>query len=357
MAIYVKTLSRLHLGFMDLNGNLGRRYGSIGVTLANPCTAITVSKSHQLNIQNAKPELEKRIIKYVTAFSKHFQTASDVSIRIHESIPEHKGLGSGSQLALAISTALSNFHGIRTSVWELSKLLGRGQRSSIGIQSFQHGGLIIDSGKELDVNGTPVDTPPETLLRLDFPEEWNFVVVVPDEKQGLSGEQEKMAIGKLRPTKGTSEKICRLVMMQLLPSFLSRDIEKFGSALSSIDNLTGLFFKPVQGGIYSEKQSYELTDHLLDSGAYGIGQSSWGPAIYGLSLASESELVADKMKSYLQKNNIKSQVLITSASNKGAEIKRVENPIVSKIKKSRGLSFERSRDSLKRKAPAPGVGF
>ncbi len=357
MAIYVKTLSRLHLGFMDLNGNLGRRYGSIGVTLSDPCTAITVSKNHHLNIQNASRELEKRISKYVKDFSEHFQTDSNVSICLHSSIPEHKGLGSGSQLALAISTALANLHGLKTTVRDLSKLMGRGQRSSIGIQSFQRGGLIIDSGKELDMNGIPGANPPETLFRFDFPDEWKFVVVVPDEKQGLSGDQEKKAIGKLRPSKGISEKICRLVMMQLLPSFLSRDIEKFGSALSSIDHLTGLFFKPVQGGIYSEKQSYGLTDHLLGSGAYGTGQSSWGPAIYGLTLENESELVADKMKFYLQKNHIKGNVLVTSACNKGAEIKRVEDSIVGNIKKSRGLPVELSRDGLQRKAPIRGVVY
>ncbi len=357
MAVYVKTLSRLHLGFMDLNGNLGRRYGSIGVTLSDPCTAITVSKNHHLNIQNASSELEQRITKYVKAFSEYFQTDENVSICLHKSIPEHKGLGSGSQLALAISTALANLHGLKASVRDLSRLMGRGQRSSIGIQSFQHGGLIIDSGKELDMNGTPGTNPPETLFRLDFPDEWNFVVVVPEEKQGLSGEQEKMAIGKLRPSKGISEKICRLVMMQMLPSFLSRDIEKFGSALSSIDHLTGLFFKPVQGGIYSEKQSYKLTNHLLDSGAYGTGQSSWGPAIYGLTLVNESELVADKMKFYLQRNNIKGNVMVASACNKGAEIKRIEDPIVSKIKKNRDLSFELNKDGQERKAPNRGVVY
>ena len=355
MAIYVKTLSRLHLGFMDLNGNLGRRYGSIGVTLSDPCTEITVSRNHQLNIQNASCELEKKISKYVKNFSEHFQTDSNVSICLHNSIPEHKGLGSGSQLALAIATALANLNGLKTTVRDLSKIMGRGQRSSIGIQSFQRGGLIIDSGKELDMNGIPGVEPPETLFRLDFPDNWKFVIVVPDEKQGLSGDQEKMAIGKLRPSKGISEKICRLVMMQLLPSFLSRDIEKFGSALSSIDHLTGLFFKPVQGGIYSEKLSYKLTDHLLDSGAYGTGQSSWGPAIYGLTLENESELVADKMRSCLQKNHIKGNVLIASACNKGAEIKKVEDSIVSNSKKSRCLSFDLSKDGLQRKALNLGV--
>ena len=45
MRITVKTGCRLHLGFLDLTGDLGRLYGSIGVSLENPGTVITVGKS------------------------------------------------------------------------------------------------------------------------------------------------------------------------------------------------------------------------------------------------------------------------------------------------------------------------
>lgn len=346
MAIYVKTMSRLHLGFMDLNGDLGRRYGSIGVTLSDPCTELTIGKSKYLNIQNASDELEHRISKYVRIFSDHFKTDPYVSVYVHKSIPEHKGLGSGSQLALAVSTALAKIYDLKISLWDQARLMDRGQRSSIGIQSFQKGGLIIDSGKELDPHGIPMINPPELLFRYDFPHEWKFVVVVPDEKQGLSGAQEKKAIGQLKPSKTISEKICRIVMMQMLPSFMSRDIAKFGDALSVIDKLTGLFFKPVQGGIYCEDQSYGLTDHFLASGAYGTGQSSWGPAIYGLTLADEAEQVAGKMRFYLQQKYISGSVLIASACNKGARILKVEDSRFEKHKKSSILPVVLNKDGF-----------
>lgn len=321
MIVRIKTSGRLHLGFMDLNGNLGRLYGSIGVSLSGPCTEISVKKHRHLAIQNANDNLAQRISASVKEFSKHYRTNSNVLIQVHKSIPEHKGLGSGTQLALAISTAMANLYGIETTACDLSKVMGRGKRSSIGLQSFEHGGLIIDAGKKMDHNGNLTSAPPETLFRFDFPDEWKFIVVVPDEKQGLSGEQEKKAISKLKPSKGISEKICRLVMMQLLPSFMTRDIEKFGGALSELDHQTGLFFKPVQGGIYCEKLSHKLVKHLLGSGAYGAGQSSWGPTIYGLTLHDESDLLADKMKYYLEKHKIKGSVMIASVCNSGAEIR------------------------------------
>lgn len=352
MIIRIRTSSRLHLGFMDLNGNLGRRYGSIGVSLSGPCTEISVKKHRHLSIKNANDNLTQRIAACVKAFSKHYQTNSNVSIQVHKSIPEHKGLGSGTQLDLAVSSALAHIHSLKAPVRDLSRLMGRGKRSSIGLQSFEHGGFIIDSGKELDRHGDPVSAPPETLLRFDFPDEWKFVVIVPDEKQGLSGEQEKKAIGKLKPSKQISEKICRLVLMQLLPSFMARDIENFGSALSELDHQTGLFFKPVQGGIYCEKLSYNLTDHLVASGAYGAGQSSWGPAIYGLTLQSEADALADNMKRYLAKNKIKGSVMIVSACNHGAEIKKVAAAKFNSMKKDRVVAFEIDRDSPVGKAPS-----
>ena len=37
-SVVVTTSSRLHMGFFDLNGGLGRRFGSIGVSLKSPAT-------------------------------------------------------------------------------------------------------------------------------------------------------------------------------------------------------------------------------------------------------------------------------------------------------------------------------
>jgi beta-ribofuranosylaminobenzene 5'-phosphate synthase len=109
-------------------------------------------------------------------------------------------------------------------------------------------------------------------------------------------------------------------MIKLLPSLIEKDIKGFGKALSEIDCRTGLFFKPIQGGIYCEKLSYELIDQLLVLGVYGTGQSSWGPAVYGLALKEESVYVANLMRDFLKRNNIKGRVIISSGRNRGANI-------------------------------------
>jgi len=325
MKIRVTTPSRLHLGFMDLNGDLGRVYGSIGVALSNPRTEIAVETGRRLCVKIKDGNAQRKVLDIVAAFSKQYQIEPNVTIRVIRSIPEHKGFGSGTQLAVSVATALAHIFGINAGAYDLSSVMGRGARSSIGIWSFEQGGLIIDSGKKRLKGGATAAEPPKAILRCDFPDEWKFVIVVPKEKQGLSGEQEEKAIGFIHPSKKISEEICRLVMIKLLPSLIEKDINSFGSALSQIDCKTGLFFKPVQGGIYSEKLSYKLIDHLLTSGAYGAGQSSWGPAVYGLALKEEAKHLADCMQDYLRRHYIQGRVIIASGRNTGAEVEIVES--------------------------------
>ena len=320
MKIRIAASSRLHLGFMDLNGSLGRLYGSIGVALSKPRTEIEVKTNSHLIIQNVSEHRRRKVINFVKAFSKYHGIDPKVIIRVNKSIPEHKGLGSGTQLALSISTALAHICGIKTDTHDFSVITGRGMRSGIGMWSFDHGGLIVDSGKMRLKDGSLDARPPKAVVRYDFPDEWEFVIVIPEEKHGLSGEQEKKAIGFVHPKEKISEEICRLVMMKFLPSLVEKDIEEFGSALSEIDRRTGLFFVSVQGGIYSEKLSHKIIDHLLVSGAYGAGQSSWGPSVYGLTLKSESDNVANCMTEFLERNRIKGDVFISSGHNSGAEV-------------------------------------
>src|SRR3974390_1456545 len=156
MLITVKTGCRLHLGFLDLTGDLGRIYGSIGVALENPKTVITVTETEELIIENGN---RKKIFDFVEKFSKYYQVQPTVRIHLLESIPEHSGLGSGTQLSLAVATALAKICNIDADVRELSSIMGRGKRSGIGIAGFQFGGFIMDAGRK-GVRLKDFDIPP-----------------------------------------------------------------------------------------------------------------------------------------------------------------------------------------------------
>ncbi|MGD9159951.1 MAG: hypothetical protein PVG39_16165 [Desulfobacteraceae bacterium] len=320
MKVKVTTSGRLHLGFMDLNGDLGRLYGSIGVSLKAPQTQLTIEDHKNLSISGNDDHLKNRISSFTKAFSSRFKIKPKVRIELTRHIPEHKGLGSGSQLGLALITGLSKICNISKSLYELAAVADRGLRSGIGITSFEKGGFIIDGGKKRISDKKISAEPPKALLRYNFPLSWHFVLVIPEKKVGLSGKQEKEAMGYLSPSRKISEEICRMVMMQLLPSLIEEDIEKFGKAVSEIDIKTGTFFKPVQGGIYSEKSSYDIIRQMIESGAAGAGQSSWGPAVYGLAHKNDVPQLAEEMKDFMKRKKINGDVITTQARNRGAKV-------------------------------------
>ena len=316
MQIKVKTISRLHFGVIDYIESTDSFKGSLGVALEWPNTVLTVNKNSDLLIKNGN---RKKILELVKKFSKRYLIEPNVILRVDESIPEHSGLGSGTQLALAISSALAMIYDIDADVRELSSIMGRGKRSRLGNTCFETGGFIIDSCPE-KLMADEVGQPQSTIFRREFPNSWCFVIVIPDTKTGLSGEAEKEAFRRVKASKKISEEIYRLIQIKLLPSLSAEDIAGFGSALTEIDKKTGMYFEKAQGGVYRDKVAPEIIEYMLQSGAYGSGQSSWGPALYGLVKENEAMTVADHMRSFLTENEIEGVVFVSHCNNKGASV-------------------------------------
>lgn len=319
MRITVKTGCRLHLGFLDLTGDLGRLFGSIGVSLENPGTVVTAAKSQQLVLENCNSS-EQAILDVVARFARHYQLQPAARIHVTDDIPRHSGLGSGTQLALAVSTVLARMFRIDANVRELSTVVARGRRSGVGIASFEGGGFIVDAGHRNCGKDTPA-APPSVIFRHDFPADWCFVIVIPEVgHKGLSGSDEENVMSSLHPPKKLSEEICRLTQMKLLPALVDRDIVEFGEAITEIDIRTGMYFEKTQGGIYKQASTKDLVKFLLDSGVHGVGQSSWGPTIYGLTEVSKAGAIADGAKDFLADRNLGCEAFVSHCRNRGAEI-------------------------------------
>jgi beta-RFAP synthase len=316
MQVRVETVSRLHFGFLDLSGDLGRLYGSIGVALNNFHTVLEVENHNHLFIENGN---KSKILPLIKNFSQYYRVTPKVKIKIEKNTPEHVGLGSGTQLTLAVSIALAKIYGINTDVRKLASIMGRGKRSGIGVACFEGGGFIIDSGRQNPFEGN-VLYPPVLTYRHDFPEKWCFVIVIPELDVGFSGEKEDIALQRVNPSKKLSEEICRLVQIKLLPSLIEEDIVEFGKAITEIDKKNGIYFEKAQGGIYGKSVASRLIDYMLKLGAYGAGQSSWGPALYGLVEEIESMEFAEHLRVFLAKNEIKGDVFISKCSNIGAKV-------------------------------------
>jgi beta-ribofuranosylaminobenzene 5'-phosphate synthase len=311
--VYVKTPARLHFGLIDLNGDLGRLFGGIGVGIDQPNVVLEAQLSESLAVTGENTELVKVLAK---RFIEAYGIKANASIHLKQAIPEHAGLGSGTQMALAVATALANLFNVNASIRDLAKAMGRGQRTSVGTAIFEQGGFVVDGGKCTGKNGFPT-----TILRQPFPEDWVFVVAVPDVNKGLAKSEETAAFKALSPMLAEEAgRMCRLTIMKLLPSLVERNIESFGEALTQIQTVIGDYFAKVQGGTYSSQAAAEGIALLQKFGAYGAGQSSWGPAFYGLTLKGQAKEIRSKMQAFLNEG-AGGQVFVAKANNRGAYVK------------------------------------
>jgi beta-RFAP synthase len=268
-AIRVTAPARLHLGFLDLNGALGRRYGSIGLAVDQPRTRLTLTEAPEYTASGYESERALALIRrYASSRPAHSYT-----IDVSEAIPAHAGLGSGTQLALAIGAALARIDGLELSATEFAAFGERGARSGIGLSAFTCGGFIVDGGKGAR------DAPPPLTLRADFPDEWRVMLILDPRRAGVSGEAEATAFAELPEfPQTTAARICHLVLMKLVPGLKEADLGAFGSAVTEIQELVGGYFAAKQGGSpWTSPAVGRLAFRMRELGATGIGQSSWGP--------------------------------------------------------------------------------
>ncbi|MBX9926834.1 MAG: GHMP kinase [Hyphomicrobiaceae bacterium] len=275
----VTTAARLHLGFIDPDGTSGRRFGSIGLAIDRPATRLTVRTAAEFGATG--PEAD-RAIKAARRYSHAFAGGAPFHVDVAEAIPPHTGLGSGTQLALAIGAAiLRNVSGRAETDPGMANRLGamaeRGARSAIGIASFTGGGFIIDAGKS--PRPELAEAPPALLMQIPFPEAWRVILIVDDRVEGVHGDAETAAFAALPPFgAAAAARLSHIVLMQLAPALLEADLDTFGAALTEIQERVGGYFAPAQGGsAWSSPAVGALARRLQQAGATGIGQSSWGP--------------------------------------------------------------------------------
>jgi beta-ribofuranosylaminobenzene 5'-phosphate synthase len=274
-AVFVEAPARLHFGVLDLRGDLGRRFGGIGAAVPAPSLLLEARPATELRAEG--PDAA-RTLEFAKRFAAHHGLDLRLHFCLHRSIPVHAGLGSGTQLALAVARASAELSGLPTDVAALARAVDRGHRSGVGTWTFAHGGFVLEGGRS-----DAADRVAPLLARLPVPETWRCVVAVPRGKPGLAGEEEAAAFARLPPPSARDvERVAHLVLMQLLPALAEADLAGFGAALGEVQQITGGWFAPAQGGVFAPGETRELVERLRAWGAAGVGQSSWGPAVYGI---------------------------------------------------------------------------
>lgn len=304
----IKTPRRLHLGLIDPSGSLGRRFGGLGVALEGGYE-VNLTPGERLEIKAS--EEDKRTIGFVVRkMDEHFGTGLNYFIEVRKAIPRHIGLGSTTQLSLAVGEGVAKLNNINVKIEKLAEILGRGRNSGAGIYTFKYGGFVIDGGVKGKI--------PPLILREEFPEEWAFLLVIPQVKRGFDEEEEKPIMESVKGRSEIAREISHRILLGLLPALKERDIKTFGKYLGEIQRLVGKHFEDYQGGEFREDVKPIL--EFLKDNTYGYGQSSWGPTLYGLILKSEYPMLKTKLHNFLEDYGIKAEIELGIPRNKGAEI-------------------------------------
>lgn len=317
----IRCHSRLHFGLLSAcipgsqapaPGELHpRSYGGAGLMIANPSLHISAEPAQYWKATGPGAD---RALEFIEACRRAL--ASSVCPPLHFRIvsmpPAHAGLGSGTQLGLAIARLMAEGAGLRdVSEVELAGWVHRGRRSALGIHGFRHGGFLVEAGKHDAASISPL------AIRLNFPSDWPIVVVNPEGQSGLSGAQEAEAFRQLeaRPyPAGETERLCRLLLLAAVPALVERDFQSFVRAIYEYNRRVGECFAAVQGGVYSHPGTAQMLQTLLERGYDGVGQSSWGPSAYIFCEDEDRAAAATR----IVKETIRAEVVITRATNEGA---------------------------------------
>ncbi|WP_251328040.1 beta-ribofuranosylaminobenzene 5'-phosphate synthase family protein [Haloplanus pelagicus] len=311
--------ARLHFGFCNLSLANERLYGSLGVGLDRPSVTVTASPA-------AAVDCEHPTVREYAARSVNLLGVDGAEVAVESAFPRHVGLGSGTQFALATLAAVARAHDRTVDVRDRAPDLGRGGRSGVGVATFEDGGFVLDAGHPTARFTT--DRPavgkwsvPPVAARHPIPSDWRFLVVVPDAPSGPSGDAEDRSMRSAVESAAAapSDRLAGVILRRVLPAITEGSVERFGAALAEVGRLNGTWYADEQGGVYRPPAG-ELVAALDDEPAVdGAGQSSWGPAVYGVTDAERETAARAAGRAALDAAGVDGRVLVADGRNRGAE--------------------------------------
>jgi len=304
---------RVHLGFYNIQFQ-NILFGGLGLSLDKPFYDIIAKKSEKIEVICEDNETRNYLEKVLEKIFSKIEVYDKILLELRSYIPRHIGLGSTTQLLMSINKILAEIFNIKMSPWELFELVGRKNGSGIGVESFLRGGFIIDSGIYKRKN-------PKTIVRIPFPRSWKVILVIPKSDRKISEENEAELLIPREPLSTLQDRLLRITFLKILPAVVHKDYFEFVGGLEELERNIGEYYESIQGGIFSSEQGEDIARILKEAGFRGIGQSSWGPTIYGF-VSSKRELIKGKqvVLQRLKKEGIDAQVIIANPRNNGVKI-------------------------------------
>ena len=325
----IRAPARMHMSLIDLNGSYRRIDGGIGLALSEPQfvlevqqteSGVTLEFADTVDDEEAILECSEKIPDAAERTIEHFNIDSGFHFIVHQTYPPHSGFGSGTQIAVSTAHLITETMGIEIASRELSSIVGRGGTSGIGTFTHDLGGFIVDGGHSVEEkpgflpSGASKAKPATLIARYEFPEDWKILIAIPKVNKHMNGQDEVNVFQDCCPIpKDEVEKVSHLILMNLIPFMLEKNIKEFGWCVSELQK------------VGFNKLEHSLDDSFLptmkaieDAGAYGVGISSFGPVLYTV-FDDENADIVEKTKEILGEDGT---VFVTKAQNHGFTIEK-----------------------------------
>lgn len=268
----ISTGTRLHFGLLDTVAP----FGGVGVMIDQPLTEVELKPAETFHCDPAMLDRAIPIVDRIAAATGQSSRPA-VALRIIRRAPAHFGFGSGTQLSMAIAEAICRGWNCRPDDHTLAyEFAGRGRRSAVGVYGYLRGGMIFEAASAT-THGLN-----QLVHRVELPTDWRVAIVQPrQDAETVSGTIEADHFSRTAPATSAAQKRLRdLIATRLVPAASAAEFADFAATLSEYNRESGKLFAAVQGGPYNGPQVTSLIELLSESGASGVGQSSWGPSVF-----------------------------------------------------------------------------
>ncbi len=327
----IETPSRLHVTLIDLNGRYGRIDGGVGITTQSPRLVMEAQDGYedtQIEFfdrdlsQDVVDDYKEKVFSAASKMNEYLGLEGGYHFKLKEVFPSHSGLGSGTQLSLAVARLILDMNDQDLPTRKIAEIVGRGGTSGIGVASFESGGFIMDAGHKKSIkkdflpSSASKASPPPVIARYDFPKDWKIILAIPHVERKVFGDGEVNIFQKYCPIPLEEvQELTHLLFMKMMPAVLEEDLDSFGESVNSVQDIG---FKKIELELQNPFIR-ELIDNLRNAGAAGVGMSSFGPTVYAVTDTNFQDILKAARDSMGDKTG---EIILTAAQNEGAKIYR-----------------------------------
>lgn len=350
-AVEVRTPARLHIGMLSFGMPGVRSFGGVGMMTDRPGVRLRMERANRLEARGPHAE---RALKFARACIQAWGLGEvGCSMEVATAPAAHVGLGSGTQLGLAVAAGMRHLYrrsgdavesgpteseplareehdwvfDVHDAI-ELARAVGRGRRSSVGVYGFSRGGLILEAGRLLPADLVGEDDARREfspmIARVRLPAAWRCVVIAARDAMGLSGPAEREAFARLPPVApDLTAELARIALLELLPAAVEGRFAEFAAAVRRYGDVAGRPFAAESEQLPHAAATAQLLELLGELGVEGAAQSSWGPTVMACcpSLEAAGDLVEALDRLGLARHH---EVVIARFDSQGAVLRELD---------------------------------